>query len=78
MTPSAPATTPLNSTLLASATYQAGESQLLLEFCNGAIYLYFGVSEEIYQTLLAADSKGAYFNRQIRDHFHYTRLRPPR
>jgi hypothetical protein len=78
MTLAAPATTPLNSTLLASATYQAGESQLLLEFCNGAIYLYFGVPEGIHQSLLAADSKGAYFNREIRNHFRYTCLKRPK
>jgi len=78
MITSASATTYLDSTLLVSANYQVGESQLLLEFCNGAIYLYFGVPEAIHQSLLAADSKGAYFNRQIRNHFHYMCLRRPK
>ena len=78
MTISAPATTTLNSTLLSSAAYQVSESQLLLEFCNGAIYLYFGVPEAIHLSLLAADSKGAYFNSQIRSHFRYICLQRPR
>jgi hypothetical protein len=78
MTLSAPVTAHLDSTLLTSATYQVGEAQLLLEFCNGAIYLYFEVPEASYQSLLAADSKGAYFNQHIRNHFHYTCLRRPK
>lgn len=78
MSISAPSAAHLDSTLLASATFEAGESQLLLEFCNGAIYLYFGFPEALYHNLLAADSKGAYFNRHIRNHFHYTCLRRPK
>jgi hypothetical protein len=78
MSISTPSTAHLDSRLLASATFDAGESQLLLEFCNGAIYLYFGIPEALYQNLLAADSKGAYFNRHIRNLFHYTCLRRPK
>lgn len=68
----------MDSTLLASATYDAGELLLELEFCDGAIYLYFGVPEAIQRGLLTAGSKGSYFNRQIRNGFRYTRLRVPR
>ena len=78
MSISVPSTAHLDSTLLASATFEVGESQLRLEFCNGAIYLYFGLPEALYKDLLAADSKGAYFNRHIRNHFHYTCLRRPK
>src|ERR1700682_1412614 len=39
--PAAPV--PVNSTLLASVTYDAGQSILQLEFCDGAIYRYFAV-----------------------------------
>ena len=78
MTLFAPTTARLDSTLLASATYQGGEAQLLLEFCNGAIYLYFEVPEAIHQSLLAADSKGTYFNKHIRNHFYYMCLRRPK
>ncbi len=68
---------PVDSTLLARVTYHSSKSILDLEFCDGAIYRYFAVPEAIYRGLLAADSKGSYFNRQIRDCFRYARLRRP-
>jgi hypothetical protein len=75
MTLTAAAPVLANSTLLASVTYDVGESLLQLEFCDGAIYRYFAVPAAIHNGLLAADSKGSYFNRQIRRCFRYTRLR---
>ena len=68
----------VNSTLLVSVTYAVGESILQLEFCDGAIYTYFDVPEDILNGLLAADSKGSYCNRRIRSCFRYTRLRRPK
>jgi len=68
---------PVNSTLLASVIYDAGESILQLEFCDGATYSYFGVPAAIHNGLLIADSKGTYFNRTIRTCFPYIRLRRP-
>ena len=78
MTLSTTAPVPVDSTLLVSATYDVGESILQLEFCDGAIYTYFAVPEEILNGLLAADSKGSYFNRRIRSCFRYTCLRRPK
>ena len=78
MTLTTAAPVPVNSTLLVSVSYAVGASILQLEFCDGAIYTYFAVSQDIVDELLAADSKGSYFNRRIRSHFRYTRLRRPR
>ncbi len=77
MTLTQTASVPVNSTLLASVTYDVGQSILQLEFCDGAIYRYFAVPAAIHNGLLAADSKGTYFNREIRNCFRYVRLRPP-
>jgi len=77
MTRTAPATVPVDSTLLANVTYDIGASLLKLGFCDGAIYLYFAVPESIHQGLLEADSKGVFFNRLIRSRFRYTCLRRP-
>lgn len=76
LTPAAPV--PVGSTLLASVTYDAAESILQLALCDGSIYSYFAVPEDIVHGLLAADSKGAYFNSRIRSCFRYTRLRRPK
>jgi hypothetical protein len=59
----------VQSSLLASVGYDSGESILRLEFRDGAIYQYFDVPAEIYHRLLAAESKGNYFNLQIRGSF---------
>jgi hypothetical protein len=75
LTPAAPV--PVNSTLLASVTYDVGQSILQLEFCDGAIYRYFAVPAAIPNGLLAADSKGSYFNRKIRNCFRCTRIKRP-
>ena len=59
------------STLLASAEYFPERSLLELEFRDGALYHFFDVPVECFQQLLDAASKGAYFNRHIRNHFRY-------
>ena len=69
------AAVPVNSTLLASMSYEAGAALLQLEFRDGSLYRYFGVPADIYEGLLAANSKGVYFNRRIRGSFQYALLR---
>ena len=64
---------PVDSSLLSSAAY-SDDGTLQLQFRNGTIYQYIAVPPDIFQDLLAAESKGAYFNRHIRDQFHHQRL----
>lgn len=77
MTPIQAGPVAVNSSLLASVNYDAGESVLQLEFRTGARYLYFAVPATIYEELLAADSKGSYFNSTVRGRFPYALLRRP-
>jgi hypothetical protein len=65
----------VNSSLLSNVSYDAGQSVLQLELCDGAIYRYFDVPPVIYEGLLAANSKGSYFNREIRNCFRYALVR---
>ena len=67
----------VDSSLLAGAAYDLSESVLQLEFRDGAIYRYFAVPAAVYDDLLAADSKGSYFNKQIRGRFRHILLRRP-
>jgi len=69
---------PMESTMLASAGYDAGQAVLDLEFCDGDIYRYSSVPATVFNQLLAADSKGSFFNRNIRNCFRYTRLKTTR
>jgi hypothetical protein len=65
--------TPLQSSLLSSIAYSI-HATLELEFRSGAIYRYFAVPYTVFEGLIAAESKGAYFNRNVRNRFRYQRL----
>jgi hypothetical protein len=67
--------TPIDSNTLAFVSYDLGQRVLDLEFRRGAVYRYFDVPPSIHDALLAADSKGRFFNRHIRNHFRCQQLR---
>jgi hypothetical protein len=67
----------LQSRTLASALYYPRQHQLELEFRSGKRYLYFQVPPQCYRELLRVDSKGAYFNRNIRNRFPFQHLSTP-
>lgn len=68
-----PLRTPVESSLLSSIGYSS-DTSLELEFRSGAIYRYFAVPAPVFEALIAAESKGAYFNHNIRNRFRYQRL----
>lgn len=43
-------------------------------FHHGGTYQYFDVPESEFQALMSADSKGEYFNANIKDVYRYVRL----
>ena len=51
-----------------SVGYENGT--LEIAFNSGGIYQYLGVHLNIYQGLMAASSKGGYFNRFIKDSYN--------
>jgi hypothetical protein len=65
---------PLESTLLASVSYHRRQHLLKVEFRTGDRYRYFHVPSACYQGLLRANSKGSYFNHNIRNCFLYQHL----
>jgi hypothetical protein len=63
-----------NSTAIHGAAYDTKSSVLYLQFTSGArVYDYPGVPQYIFDGLLAASSKGVYFNRYIRDQYSANR-----
>ena len=67
-------TTPLDSSLLATAVYDPHRRLLRLEFRSRSVYLYGNVPANVADALLTAPSKGAYFNHSIRGQFPFRRL----
>ena len=73
MSPAPDVRTLLISSLLAAMHYSP-RATLDLEFRTGAVYRYFTVPRAVAHGLHAAASKGAYFNRYIKNRFPYQRL----
>lgn len=70
---SLPLAHPVDSTTLTTVAYDCTAQLLRLEFRSRVVYFYFGVPPAIHQGLMAATSKGAYFNRNIRGRFRFQR-----
>ncbi len=65
----------LNASNIRSAGYDARNRVLEIEFSNGGINQYTGVSEEIYRHLMNSPSPGSYFQDQIEESFTAKRVR---
>lgn len=65
---------PVDSTTMRSVGYEGKSRILEIEFDSGAVYQYLGVSGRVYEQLLAAESKGRYFNDEIRDSYPYVQV----
>ena len=55
-----------NSAALTAVLFSPSTNVLQVEFRNGLVYEYLGVSVGLYEQLLAAPSKGSFFARFIR------------
>jgi lysyl-tRNA synthetase class 2 len=64
----------LDSSMLASVSYDDEQQVLDVEFRGGRRYRYFEVPEIVYAGLMKATSKGLFFNDRIRDAFYSQRL----
>jgi hypothetical protein len=61
----------VESTALATVGYDESRELLQVEFGGRAIYHYFGVPAAVHEGLLAASSKGCYFNQAMRGRFPF-------
>ena len=67
--------TPVESSTLVTVGYEHDGELLQLEFCRSrAVYHYFAVPAAVHEALLAATSKGSYFNQAIRDRYRFVRV----
>ncbi|MBR1164600.1 KTSC domain-containing protein [Bradyrhizobium elkanii] len=66
--------TPVRSSTLVSVGYDEAKQVLEIEFRRNSVYQYSGVPRPIYKQLMAASSKGSYFDRRIRNQFKTMRI----
>lgn len=55
--------------------YDSDTATLQVEFTSGSVYAYNGVPKDIYDGLDAAESKGKYFNLNIKNAFAFERIK---
>lgn len=67
--------TAVDSSSIAEIGYEAGTQTLEVEFNNGGIYRYFGVPASVYDAFISCDSKGRFFNENIRDLYRSLRVK---
>ena len=63
----------VESTTLSTISYDSRKRLLELEFANAAVYRYLDVPAAVHAELLAAPSKGRFFNLCIRGRFAFQR-----
>ncbi|WP_296789781.1 KTSC domain-containing protein [uncultured Methanobrevibacter sp.] len=65
----------VRSSNLRAVEYNPSTHTLTIWFRNGSVYEYYGVSQNIYDGLLLAQSKGRYHHRYIKNSYRYCRIR---
>ena len=58
--------TPVVSSNIESIGYDSNSKILEVEFTNMSVYRYYEVPEDVYEELMAAESKGSYLHREIK------------
>ncbi len=54
-----------------AVSYEPHKRELFVTFANGRTYVYDNVPSEVFEELKTANSKGAFFNREIRDRYSF-------
>jgi lysyl-tRNA synthetase class 2 len=64
----------VESTTMKSVGYESKSKVLEIEFGSGVVYQYLEVPKKVYEGLRRAESKGQYFNGEIRDEYEFVRV----
>lgn len=63
-----------DATAIRTIDYDAARAKLLIRFVSGEAYVYVGVPGEVGRSFLDAESRGRFFEAEIRDQYPYNRL----
>jgi len=66
----------VESSVMSYVHYDEDTAELDITFRSGKVYRYSDVPLPIYVDLLDAESKGEFFNRHIKDAFHFVEVEP--
>ena len=62
------------STVIEHIHYDATSRELKVHFLSGAIYVYYHVPQEVYDTFKKYKSKGTFLNKHIKDKYDYEKI----
>lgn len=65
----------VESSVIASVGYDKERRDLMVEFKSGEIYMYQGVPPIVYEKFLEAESKGSFFNSNVKSIFMSAKMR---
>jgi hypothetical protein len=65
---------PVQSSNIESVGYDQSAAVLEIKFRSGEVYQYANVPESIYKGLFNAESKGKYFQANIRNKYQFSRM----
>ena len=68
--------TPVVSSNIESIGYDSNSKILEVEFTNMSVYRYYEVPEDVYEELMAAESKGSYLHQKIKGVYRYEQVDP--
>jgi KTSC domain len=63
------------STAIRSLFYHSTKRELSVTFVTGRRYVYTDVPADVYEAFKNAPSRGAFFNHEIRDRYHYREIK---
>ena len=66
---------PVSSSMIATIGYGEECEMLEVEFVSGVVRRYYGVGLDIFEDFHAARSKGAFFNRHIKDAYPWEHVK---
>lgn len=66
--------TPVSSSNISAIGYDAENQVLEVEFKNGTVYSYSGVSSDEYDGFMNTDSKGTYLHANIKNRYSFMKL----
>lgn len=64
----------VDSTAITAIDYDAERAKLLVRFTSGEQYVYVGVPGEVHRSFVDAESKGRFFQAEIRDRYPFNRI----
>ena len=65
---------PVESRAVEAVGYDGARRELYIRYTGGAVYAYADIGEDVHRALLAAESIGAFVNREIKPTYRYRRL----